>query len=84
MVFGRATGSDKLHLFIGLSAENIRRLQNKEPIRINEKSKGEMAKGVDIVITYGDDETAIAKELEAMGHIDSKTKIRSDPRLWKQ
>ncbi len=59
-------------LLFGLSEENITRLKNKQPILINLKEMGLESRN--IIITYGETEEAIYKEMLDLIDID-KTKI---------
>ena len=68
MIRFRFKGSDKHPeeiAFIGLSAENLHRLQEGMPIRI--KADDQLGLGVETVIYYGRTEVSMTRELEENG-----------------
>lgn len=84
MIIARAsrTGSEGEILLLGLSRENVRRLQEGQPIHIRRVSHGEgVPEGWEIVILFGETERAIKSDLEKHGLISPETKIHVDPRL---
>lgn len=84
MIIARAsrTGSEGEILFLGLSRENLRRLQEGQPIRIRRVSHGEgVPEGWEIVILFGETEKAMKSDFEKHGLIGPETKVHVDPRL---
>jgi hypothetical protein len=83
MIFARGTTEQGRQLFIiGLSRLNMKRLKAGYPIRVRKETHGEgVPEGWEIMIMSGDTEIEMALQLERSGRIDSKTKIKTDPRL---
>jgi len=59
-------------LLFGLTEENIKRMKNNQPIKINLEDMG--LKG-SIIIMYGTTGQSIRSQLQVMGAITDKTKI---------
>lgn len=78
-MFKAAARTNQGHLIIlGLSHENLRRLKQGEPIRIDMEDLG--IKGSTCFIFSGKDEKAMAKEMSEF--IGPDTKIRELPVSW--
>lgn len=74
-------GDDKQMLIVGLSKENIRRLQEGQPIVIRRGVHGEgVPKGWQITLLVGEPDE-IARQFKEAGMIKPDTKINRDPRL---
>ena len=69
-------------LLIGLSKENIARLQEGKPIQIQRSTHGDgVPDGWTIAIMYGETELAMHDALKGAGVLRPDTKINIDPRL---
>lgn len=63
-------------LLLGLTAENIHRLIEGDPIRITEESHGAAAiKGLTIIIVADETDTDIYKVLRKVGAVDDSTVV---------
>jgi hypothetical protein len=85
MIIARgSSGSHDEVLILGLSRENIRRLQEGEPIRIRRATHGDgIPARWQIVIIFGETEQSMRREFEEHGMIGPETKIHINPRLKK-
>ncbi len=85
MIIARAIRMDdskKELIILGLSAENVRRLQNGEDILLTRETHGEgIPEHLGISIIYGETEQKMADQLREMGAIGPDTKMQIDPRL---
>jgi hypothetical protein len=82
MIIGRAKSEGKEALLLGLSRENVRRLQAKQPIRLRRQTHGDgVPEGWEIVIFFGETELSMKEELEKLGAIGPDTKVHVDPNL---
>lgn len=68
--------SDKI--ILGLSEENVKRLKQDQPIRVQLSELG--LKG-EVFIIYGKTELDMQKQLREVGLISKDTEIKIDPRL---
>jgi hypothetical protein len=85
MVIARASNDKNEILFLGITRENIRRLQLDQPIRIRRSTHGDgIPEGWEIVIVFGETERSIHAEFEKSHLIGPETKIHIDPRLGQQ
>ena len=72
----------KQFLLLGLSRENIRRLQADEPIRLTRETHGDrIPQGWVIGILFGETERDMEDQLRKGGFISEQTKTYIDPRL---
>lgn len=81
---GHAADGKSQILFIGLTKENLRRLQMGMPITCSEKSHpgGVLPPGWELFICYGDTEQAIGLKLAAgSAGMPSAENVKIDPRL---
>jgi hypothetical protein len=82
MIIARGEKGGHQMIMLGLSEENVRRLQGGKPIDIKRESHGDgVPEGWEIVIFVGETEQSMKKELESLGAIGPETKITVDPRL---
>jgi hypothetical protein len=69
-------------LILGLTRENLSRLQQTQPIHIRRQTHGDgIPEGWEIIIIFGESERAIISEFEKAGMIDPETTVHVDPRL---
>jgi hypothetical protein len=73
MIKAKLTNGD---LLFGISAENVRRLKNNEPIVFNLKTMG--LEDRKVMIVYGETEQDIMAELINEDHVDTTTKINRE------
>lgn len=82
MIIARADTKDgKPLLLFGLSKENITRLMDNQPIRMQPDTHPGIPEGWSIMIMYGETEASIALQLRAAGFMDKNTVVKMDPRL---
>lgn len=79
MIIGQIREGAKKLILIGLSKENLTRLQKGEPIRCTEKTH--YLEGMELFIWYGETEAAMAEQLKQ--YIGPETEIHIDPRTQK-
>jgi hypothetical protein len=84
MTIARATNPKNGNqiFMLGLSRENINRLQQDKPIHIKKYTHGEgVPEGWDIVLFFGETEQEMQKMFVKHGMIGPETKVHIDPRL---
>lgn len=80
MMIARGQDGENVFLLLGLSAENIRRLQAGKPIRITRQSHGDAVPDeLTIGIMAGATEADLAKAIKPL--CNDMTQVFKDPRL---
>jgi hypothetical protein len=80
MIIGRGDSKDGELLILGLSRENVKRLQEGKPMSLSRAIHGDgIPEGWHILIMFGETEQDMQRELNFA--ITAETKIHRDPRL---
>jgi hypothetical protein len=79
MITGRLTRGETQVLLLGLSEENVRRLQARQPILCRPATHGGIPEGWELWIMYGDNEGALLAELKQVGMVGPDTELLTHP-----
>lgn len=79
MVIASSETEDGTFLLLGLSAENVKRLQAGQPVRVSRESHGlAMPNRLVIAIVVGESEEAIGRDLRKAGLIGANTVVNQE------
>lgn len=85
MVIAKAETPDREILILGLTEENLARIQQGKPLVVSSRTNAPPGAlphpGYEIVIMTGKDENAIRQLFEQHGMIGPETEVHIDPRL---
>ena len=75
MVIGKGTANGRDIVILGLSRLNIKKLEAGMPIRITAQSHPGSNLDMDVLIVFGETESAIAEDLAQHCNVDDETKV---------